>query len=130
MPKQKKIIYVEKGLSSGLSTYSDNTQLVNYYPIITPGERAPTQLVNIAGSTKFIDITPDEGTGCRGTWVASTGSPSTGYTSTLYGVWGNTLFRITNSGNAIRIGNVTGPERPFRIQQPDCRDDGNGAQGI
>ena len=106
MPKQKKIIYVEKGLSSGLSTYSDNTQLVNYYPIITPGERSPTQLVNIAGSTKFIDITPDEGTGCRGTWVASTGSPSTGYTSTLYGVWGNTLFRITNSGNAIRIGNV------------------------
>ena len=29
-----------------------------------------------------------------------------------------------------RPGNVTGPERPFRIQQPDCRDDGNGAQGI
>lgn len=106
MAKKEQMIYFDRGMSQGLSSYSDDVQLVNYYNVATPSERSPTQLVDIAGSSIKTTITPDSGTGCRGLWTASTGAPSVGYISTLYGVWGNTLYRINKSGTAIRIGNV------------------------
>lgn len=106
MARKEIMVPFLRGMSQGLSTFSDDVQLVNYFNIATPNERSPAQLLDVAGSVKYQDISPDSGTGCRGTWVASTGAPSTGYISTLYGVWGNTLFRITNNGTRIRIGNL------------------------
>ena len=106
MAKKDFMIQFTQGMSQGLSTYSDDVQLINYFNISTPNERSKAQLIDAAGSSIKTEINPDNGTGCRGLWVASTGSPSVGYISTLYGVWGNTLYRINKSGEPIRIGTV------------------------
>lgn len=95
-----------RGMSQGLSTFSDDVQLVNYFNVGTPGERSPAQLVDVAGSTKLHAIDASNGNGCRGLWASSTGAPSTGYMATLYGVWGDSLFRVSSNGTKTRIGTV------------------------
>lgn len=106
MAKKDFMIQFTQGMSQGLSTFSDDVQLINYFNISTPNERSKAQLIDVAGSTIKTTITPDSGTGCRGLWVASTGAPSTGYISTLYGVWGNTLYRINKYGSPIKLGTL------------------------
>lgn len=106
MARKDVMVPFMRGMSQGLSSFSDDVQLVNYFNAATPGERSNAQLIDVAGSTKLMDIEPNHGIGCRGLWASSTGSPSSGYTATLYGVWGDTLFRISNNGVRTRIGAV------------------------
>lgn len=107
MAKKEQMIQFTSGMSRGLSTYSDNVQLVNYFNISTPTERSQAQLVDVAGSTTWQTLEPDSGIGCRNLWVASTGPSSNGYTATLYGVFGNTLYRIDKSGTKTKIGVIS-----------------------
>ena len=106
MARKEATIVFDKGLSQGLSTYSGDMQSVNCFPVMTPGERSPAQLVSIPGGEVISQCTPDHGTGCRGLWVASTGPASEGSVATMYGVFGDTLFRIKNSGAFVRIGTL------------------------
>ena len=106
MARKEATIIFDKGLSQGLSTYSGDMQSVNCYPVLTPGERSPAQLVSIPGGTVMSTCTPDHDTGCRGLWVASTGPSSEGSVATMYGVFGDTLFRIKQDGSFIRIGTM------------------------
>ena len=106
MSRKEINIAFDKGLSQGLSSYSANMQAVNCYPVPTPGERSGAQLVPIPGGKEISTCVPDHGVGCRGLWVASTGPESGGNTATLYGVFGDTLFRIKRDGAFVRIGAV------------------------
>ena len=62
MAKKDFMIQFTQGMSQGLSTYSDDVQLINYFNISTPNERSKAQLIDIAGSTIKKVITPDSGT--------------------------------------------------------------------
>lgn len=104
MARKEYIIEFKSGISQGLSTFSDNVQLINYFNLATPNERSSAQLIDIAGSNTVLTTNPENGIGCRGLWMASTGPNSTGYIATLYGVFGNTLYRINKNNVAIRIG--------------------------
>lgn len=107
MAKKEHVIQFTGGMSQGISKFSNDIKLVNYFNVVTPGERSSAQLIDIPGSTDFVSLTPDSGTGCRTLWVASTGPLSTGYSSTMYGVWGNTVYRISSDGTKTRLGNVS-----------------------
>ena len=106
MARKEMTVIFDKGLNQGLSTFSGDRQSVNCFPVLTPGERSPAQLVSIPGGSIVNTCTPAEGTGCRGLWVASTGPASEGYVATLYGVYGNTLFRIKRDGTFVKIGTL------------------------
>lgn len=106
MAIKTEMIQFNRGLSQGLSTFSDNTKLVNLYPIASPGERSETQLTSIFGTKSWQTLNPSNGAGCRGLFVASTGPLSTGHIAILYGVFGNTLYRLNKNGTHVAIGNV------------------------
>lgn len=106
MARKEMTIIFDKGLNQGLSTFSGDRQSVNCFPVLTPGERSPAQLVSIPGGDVINSCSPSEGTGCRGLWVASTGPATEGNISTLYGVYGNTLFRIKRNGAFVKVGSL------------------------
>jgi hypothetical protein len=105
------IVQFDKGLSKGLSTFSDNVRMVNWYNIPTPGARSTHQLVSIPGGEELAAMSPAAGVGCRGLWAASTGPESTGFLSTVYGVFGNTLFRYSKNGTKTAIGTLSSSTR-------------------
>lgn len=94
------------GMGQGFSRYANDVQIVNCFPVSTPGERSTTKLVTIPGGAKLATLSPSVGTGCRGLWTASTGPASNGFVSTMYGVFGNSLFRIKADGTGVFIGNL------------------------
>lgn len=94
----------EQSAHKGSSDYSANVRLVNCYSAPDPGGRVGSALVPVPGSAKVLDVSPGVGTGCRGAFRASTGPESSGYLSTLYFVFGNTVFRYNRAGAAVKVG--------------------------
>lgn len=90
-------------MGQGLSTYSEDVQYVNLYQMATPNARSQAQLVPISGTDTVTTATPDNGTGCRGAFSASTGPDGL---SVKYIVYGNTLYRIKEDLSLLRIGNI------------------------
>jgi hypothetical protein len=104
MPRQDIMVQMNSGLSVGLSKFADNVELVNFYSIPTPNSRSESQLVSIAGSDVITTVPSTSFQGCRGLWQASTGSDTL---PTIYGVFGNHLYRISRTGAVTFVGNVS-----------------------
>ena len=103
MARQDTLIQFKQGASKGISTFSEDVELINQYPIFTPGGRSEAMLHPISGSVKLLDVTPNNGSGCRGYWRSSTGPDNVGV---IYTVFGDTLYRYNRYGSMIKIGNI------------------------
>lgn len=103
MARQDTLIQFKQGASKGISTFSEDVELINQYPIFTPGGRSEAMLHPISGSVKLLDVTPNNGSGCRGYWRSSTGPDNVGV---IYTVFGDTLYRYNRYGALIKIGNI------------------------
>lgn len=94
----------DQSMHRGVSNYSANVRLVNCMSAADAGGRTPTALVPVPGSTSVLGANPSVGVGCRGSFRASTGPASSGGLSTLYLVFGNTVFRYTRAGTLAKVG--------------------------
>lgn len=94
----------DQSMHKGVSNFSANVKLVNCFATLDPGGRAETALVPVPGSKPVLAPVPSVGAGCRGSFRASTGPEADGYLSTLYFVFGDSVFRYTRSGAIIKIG--------------------------
>lgn len=98
------MIQFDQSQYKGLSNYSANVVLQNMYPVADKTGRSSFTLTPIAGSSVIANITGVIGTGCRGTFRSTTGSPEDGYTGTVYAVFGNTVFRYTVRDTLVPVG--------------------------
>ena len=104
--KSKTVMFqFDKDHSKGLSDYSENVELVNYYQVPSTG-RSTFDLCDIHGSRTVSTTIPTSGIGGRGNFMASTGPKSRGYKSTPYTVLGNSLYRINDDKSLYLIGEV------------------------
>jgi len=101
------MVQFKQGISRGISTFSDNVELVNLFVLPTPGARSETQLVSMPGGVVRATATPQGGDGARGIWIASTGPASGGFVSTAYVVIGNTLYRYKADDTLVFVGVVS-----------------------
>ena len=107
MSKKSKTVLVQfdRGHSKGLSDYTEDIELVNYYQVPSTG-RSEYDLCDLHGSKTLTTATPSQGVGGRGNFMASTGPKSRGYKSTPYTVIGNSLYRINDDNSLFLIGEV------------------------
>lgn len=98
------IIDFDQSLYKSISSYSTNTILQNCYPVPDNSGRSKWILKPISGSKVIKSVTNITGTGCRGMYRSTTGSPQDGYSGTIYAVFGNTLFRYTVRGTIVVVG--------------------------
>ena len=99
------MIQFDRGHEQGLSDYSEDIELVNYYQMPSTG-RSKYQLCDILGSRVVATVNPTAGVGGRGMFNASTGPQSRGYKATQYTVIGNSLYRFNDDLSTTLIGEI------------------------
>lgn len=104
---ETKLIDFNQSINKTISSYNSNVKFVNCYAVPSESGRAESVLVTAYGSKLLKSVYPDNGVGCRGVFESSTGAESTGYKSTKYYVYGDTVFRYNRAGNFIKVGNVS-----------------------
>lgn len=98
----------DNSTGQSLSTFGVNTKLINCF--VSPSvkdARSKFELRMVEGVENVLELTPDNGTGCRALWESSTGPRSQDYKPTRYTVYGDTLFRITSANTAIKVGQLS-----------------------
>ena len=98
------LIQFDQSLYKGISRYSADVVVQNLYPVANKQGRSTHTLTPIPGSRVITTIPNVTGTGCRGAYRSSTGSPEDGYNGTVYTVFGDTVFRYSPRGTLIKIG--------------------------
>lgn len=99
------MIQFDQSMYKGLSNYSANVIVQNWYPVEDKGRSSYT-LTPIPGSRVVKSLTGITGTGCRGMYRSSTGSPEDAYVGTVYAVYGNSVIRYSPRGKMTVIGTV------------------------
>lgn len=89
-----------------LSTFGNNTRLINVYSNPTPNGRSEFELRSLEGSQVVTSAVPAlNGQGCRGLFKTSIGPESVGNVPQIYGVFGDSLFRF-NGNTPVFVGQV------------------------
>lgn len=96
-------INFDQSMHKGVSSFSSDVKLINCFSALNQG-RTTTALSPIPGSSVAFPVSPSVGTGCRGSFRASTGPEEDGYLSTLYFVYGDSVYRYSRRGTVIKIG--------------------------
>ncbi len=82
---------------------------LNMYPEVTDGGNGKTnvKLINIPGTSEFVEISIDTGDFCRGLYATTTGK--------VYCVFGNTVYEVLNNGTKTTVGTISNTAVPIKF---------------